>query len=122
MEGDRLTFCWTLSSLVFLAAGKISFSVRFYELKEDSKSFKYNLNTKIAEAYIAQGFNALNLDNGIKETNDLDITISKLINLEKRYLLRGYSISILEFKDYIYEDKGLFYNESEIKEGDITNV
>ena len=52
-EKGKLTFAWKLSGNVTKAAGIISFSVRFYEIENDS--YLYNFNTKTASFMISDG-------------------------------------------------------------------
>jgi hypothetical protein len=88
-EGELLSFGWTLSSDVLAAAGKVYFTIRFFELENDKNIFKYNLNTKIAEVYVEKGLNVLVADESIKETDDLSRVLESISNLENRYLANG---------------------------------
>lgn len=46
---------WAIGGLATAASGKIQFSVRFYKLAADGKTFLYNMSTKPAESEILHG-------------------------------------------------------------------
>lgn len=46
---------WAVGGLATAAAGKIEFSIRFYKLAADGKTFLYNMSTKPARGEILHG-------------------------------------------------------------------
>lgn len=113
-SGERLSFGWTLSSDVLAAAGKIYFTVRFFELENNKNIFKYNLNTKIAEVQVEKGLNVLVADEGIKEADDLSRVLESISNLENKYLANGQISNILNLSVSSYLDEGIIETSEEV--------
>ena len=74
VSSDSIIFGWPISNQATTKAGKINFSVRFYDWKDNqdtSRGLKYSLSTKTATVNVNPGLN-FNLDElTIEDTNDL---------------------------------------------------
>jgi hypothetical protein len=62
-ETDEILFPWAIGGPATAAAGKITFSVRFYRVSADGEELVYNLNTKPAVSKILHGMNVITKDN-----------------------------------------------------------
>lgn len=62
-ETDEILFPWAIGGPATAAAGKITFSVRFYRVSADGEELVYNLNTKPAVSKILHGMNVITTEN-----------------------------------------------------------
>lgn len=76
---------WSIGGLATLAAGTVTFSIRFYQIDEQTRKFSYNLSTKPAKGQILFG---LDLPSDAIEAYRLDASTSMEL-YQKMFQLAG---------------------------------
>ena len=94
---DKVTFAWKLSNNVTKEPGKVTFSVRFYELDLETNEFLYSFNTKTAQFEIAKSLNLPNSPEVYPNGDDLSELVEKINRIYQNENLSAVDYETLVF-------------------------